>query len=192
MRRLSQVAVPRPGLVAALVAAGLGVAALLGIPRPGLAQDPVARTDADPVVVYLVRHAEKAPESEAEDPRDPPLGEAGRRRAGSLARLLEPAGVTAIYSTELERTRRTAAPLARALGLPVRPYDPRALDALAERLRRRPGRSLVVGHSNTTPALVALLGGDPGEPIDEPTEFDRLYILVLRGDGPVTTVRLRY
>jgi hypothetical protein len=50
----------------------------------------------------------------------------------------------------------------------------------------------VVGHSDTTPELVGLLGGDPGAPIDEPTEYDRLYVVTLGPDGTVTTVLLRY
>lgn len=187
MRRLLRIGPP-----GAWLAAGL-LATIPCSPAPGLGQDAAARPGSgEPSVIYLVRHAEKAPAAEAEDPRDPPLSEAGRRRAESLARLLGPSGVTAILSTELERTRATAEPLARALGLAIEPYDPRALDALAERLRDRAGRALVVGHSNTTPALVELLGGEPGEPIDEETEFDRLYLLFLHGGGPVTTVRLRY
>ena len=36
-------------------------------------------------------------------------------------------------------------------------------------------RHLVVGHSNTTPPLVELFGGDAGPPIDEASEYDRLY-----------------
>ena len=53
-------------------------------------------------------------------------------------------------------------------------------------------RILVAGHSNTTPKLVELLGGNPGPPIDEKTEYDRLYVVVLGADGAVTTTLLRY
>ena len=60
------------------------------------------------------------------------------------------------------------------------------------KFRGTPGRYLVVGHSNTTPDLVNRLGGDPGATIDEESEFDRLYVLVLHPDGSVVTVLLRY
>ncbi|HEX6202017.1 MAG TPA: hypothetical protein VF100_03370, partial [Thermoanaerobaculia bacterium] len=53
-------------------------------------------------------------------------------------------------------------------------YDPRRLAELAAALRAGEGTVLVVGHSNTTPELVRLLGGDPGAPIAH-DEHDRLY-----------------
>jgi len=48
---------------------------------------------------------------------------------------------------------------------------------MAAKLKATPGRHLVVGHSNTTPQLTELLGGDGGEPIVEATEYDRLYVV---------------
>ena len=54
------------------------------------------------------------------------------------------------------------------------------------------GAYVVAGHSNTTPQLVAALGGEPGEPINESYEFDRLYQVVIGKDGSVTTTLLRY
>jgi phosphohistidine phosphatase SixA len=135
-------------------------------------------------VFFLVRHAEKADQSE-----DPPLTEQGRLRAEGLARLLKDAGVERIYSSDFTRTRETAAPLADALGLEVVSYDPKALSALADVLLSSSGRSLIVGHSNTTPELAGLLGGAPGPPIPE-DEYDRLYVLT-RQAGVTTTVVLR-
>lgn len=143
-------------------------------------------------VVYLVRHAEKVEPPPAESPRDPPLNDAGRERAAELARVLGNAGVTRILSTDYRRTRETAAALAEALGLQVEIYDALGLPELADRLRSGPGRVVVVGHSNTTPLLVELLGGDPGPPIDEAMEYDRLYVMVFEQGRPPTTIRLRY
>jgi hypothetical protein len=70
-------------------------------------------------------------------------------------------------------------------------YDPSDLYALARELNAKGGRHLVVGHSNTTPDLVEILGGVPGPAIVEETEYDRLYILTIGKDG-VNTVLLRY
>ena len=147
-----------------------------------------ARGEGEETVVYLVRHGEKM----LDGSRDPALSRAGLERSAALAELLVDAGVTHVHSSDLIRTRRTAQPLADRLGLPVETYDPRDLAALAVKLRSTPGRHLVSGHSDTTPALVRLLGGDPGGEIDEATEYDRLYVLVLSEDGGATTVLLRY
>jgi phosphohistidine phosphatase SixA len=162
----------------------LGVLAL-GFALSGC-QPPVEAPPASPEsVFFLVRHAEKADQSE-----DPPLTEAGRARAEALARMLKDAGVDGVFSSDFERTRDTAAPLARHLGLEVAPYDPNALADLAKTLRASPGRYLVVGHSNTTPELAGLLGGEPGPPIPE-DEYDRLYVLLHRPGEGTSTIVLR-
>jgi phosphohistidine phosphatase SixA len=137
-------------------------------------------------VVYLVRHAEKV-----DDSRDPELSALGHERAAELARLLGDAGVDRVLSTDYIRTRDTAAPVATVFGLEVMVYDPSNLEGLATELSTTPGRHLVVGHSNTTPALVAALGGDPGSPIEE-SEYDRLYVVVFDGDDTPETVLLRF
>jgi broad specificity phosphatase PhoE len=124
--------------------------------------------------VFLVRHAEKASHGP-----DPELTDAGALRARALASLLRDAG-------------DTAAPLASQLDLDVTIYDPSKLGDLAADIERRGGRCLVVGHSNTTPELVGLLGGEPGAPIDEQSEHDRLYVLTIAPNGTVGTVVLRY
>lgn len=134
-------------------------------------------------VVYLVRHAE----TESDGTRDPGLSQAGQARAERLARMLSEAGLTGIYTTGLRRTASTAGAVARATGLTPQEYDPAALRAFAEELRGKAGRHLVVGHSNTTPALVQLLGGDPGGPITE-DDYGRIYQLTLGPDGVHTAI----
>lgn len=146
-------------------------------------------SDSEFQVIYLVRHAEK----QLADPanKDPDLTERGQQRAVQLARVLRDSGINSIYSTDYRRTRQTAAPLAEKLQLPVTNYDPANLPALADRLRASSDNTLVVGHSNTTPQLVELLGGDFVSEIDEAQEYDRLYILILR-DGKVASLLQRY
>lgn len=141
---------------------------------------------AAPLVAFLVRHAEKA-----EGP-DPELTAAGQARAERLAAILRSAGIERIHSSDFKRTRNTAAPTAEALGLEIELYDPYDLEGLAAMLREAGGRHLVVGHSNTTPAVAELLGGEPGTEIDEPTEYDRMYVVTAGADGEVSTVLLRY
>jgi phosphohistidine phosphatase SixA len=176
-------------VVAGLLLAGCaGHAVTPAAPAPlATADAPVDASAARPAwdAVLLVRHAEK--ESAG---RDPGLTELGRRRALALADQLADAGITAVLSSPYARTRQTAAPIAARLGLEVETYDPRDIGGLAAALAARPGRLLVVGHSNTTPALAAALGGDPGSPIDDASEFDRLYVLD-QGPAGVRTMLLR-
>ncbi|CAM3634096.1 SixA phosphatase family protein [Litorimonas haliclonae] len=136
---------------------------------------------------FLVRHAEKT-----SDKNDPALTAQGRQRAELLADTLQDAGITRIYSSDYIRTRDTAAPLAERLGRQVEIYDVGDLQAIASKLKAEGKRALVVGHSNTTPELVDLLGGEGGEPIVEATEYDRLYVVTLGKGGNMSTTLLRY
>jgi len=138
-------------------------------------------------VVVLVRHAEKA----AAPAADPPLTEAGVARAKALAAALASTNVEVVITTELVRTRETARPLAEALGVTPEivhtgPRDAHAM-AVAEAVRAHAGRAvLVVGHSNTIPAIIAALGG-PKLPDICDTQYSNLFVLVLT-DGKVNLV----
>ena len=137
--------------------------------------------------IFLVRHAEKTA-----DKNDPGLTQAGQARALALANRLGGEGITHIHSSDYTRTRDTAEPLAEKMGLVIQIYDPRDLPAIAAKLKATPGRHLVVGHSNTTPPLVELLGGDGGSPIVEASEYDRLYIVTTKEGEPVKSYLTRY
>ena len=154
-----------------------------------------AETVADATVVIVVRHAEKG----ADDPRDPTLSDAGRARADALAATLAGAGLDAAYTTQYRRTQLTAAPAAKAAGIDVqvRPVDARnaaTYDAdLLREIRALPAGStvLVVGHSNTVPALVKAFGGT-GQPEMPESEFDRYSVVVLPVQGAARTITTRY
>lgn len=140
-----------------------------------------------PLVVFVVRHAEKEGSG-----RDPVLSEAGQNRAKVLAATLKDANLNHIHSSNYKRTLQTAAATAEATNLNVSKYDPRKLNQLAASLKKAGGRHLVVGHSNTTPELVKLLGGDPVSAIDDASEYDRLYIVTMGESEPCVSVLLRY
>jgi len=139
---------------------------------------------AEPSAIYLVRHAEK--ESAG---KDPVLTSRGQERARNIAAILGKAGISAVYSTPTARTQQTAAPLAQRAGVTVELYDPRAPQALVDKVKAASGAVLVVGHSNTLPELVRLFGGAPGTDIGE-DEYARLYQLLRGPDGQVRTILL--
>lgn len=157
-----------------------------GCPSGPTEQTPPA-VEQKPLVVFLVRHAEKT-----DDGKDPQLSEEGKRRSGELADTLKSADIEHVHSTDFIRTRDTAAAVAKAEGVEVEKYDPKDLAGFAKKLKETGGRHLVVGHSNTTPELAKLLGGDPGTAIDEKSEYDRLYIVTIGKDGTVNSVMMRY
>lgn len=136
--------------------------------------------------LFLVRHGEK------EEGSDPHLSAAGKARAQALAVRLADEGLTEIWSTHTNRTEETAAPVAAESDLPIQTYDATTLPAFATWLLDTPGVKLVVGHSNTTDALAALVGADPGPPIDEAAEFDRLYVIDIDENGIVRSRIERY
>ena len=139
--------------------------------------------------VILVRHAERADTATggpAMMKEDPELSSAGLARAESLANMLRDARITAIYTTEYRRTKQTAAPLAKILGLEPVVVPSKDLGGLAQRIKGTSGNVLVVGHSNTLPDIVKALGVSDSFTIPD-SEFDNL-VVVQRG----SMVRLRY
>lgn len=140
---------------------------------------------AAPDLVILVRHAERGTEPAG----DPALTPAGEQRAQALAQALAGAKVNAIVTTQFRRTRDTAAPLAKVLGIQPQVVDAKAghVQAVADAVRAQSGTVLVVGHSNTVPAILAALGG-PALP--ELCETSYHHVFVLRPG--VSWMRLSY
>jgi broad specificity phosphatase PhoE len=144
--------------------------------------------------VIFVRHAEKA----AEPADDPGLSEAGQQRAAELARQLVDAdvvaGVDAIYSTSYRRTEETAQPVAAALSLPITSYDASDTETIMDEIvRKHKGQIiLVVGHSNTIPALIGNMGASKKVPEIAEDEYDNIYIVSIPWFGKTKTIRLRY
>lgn len=160
--------------------------ALLATPQIAPAQQQPA------TVVMIVRHAERAPGS-----GDPPISDVGRTRAAALAEIGRMAGVSAIITTQLQRTRQTAEPLAAALGITIVTVPTGAdlskhVSDVAAAVRQQAGKTvLVVGHSNTVPLIVAALGGPRVPDLCEP-EYDALFTVVIDEGRSVRTVRSRF
>lgn len=144
--------------------------------------------------VIFVRHAEKT----AEPADDPLLSLAGQQRAVELARQLVDAdvvaGIDAVYATPYRRTVDTAQPVADALGLPITSYDAADTETIMEQIvRKHKGKIvLVVGHSNTLPALIFNMGASKKVPVIDEYEYDNIYIVSIPWFGKTKTIRLRY
>lgn len=136
-------------------------------------------------MVYIVRHAEKAPATGAMMSSDVPLSETGEQRAANLANLLAKEGIQHIFSTPTIRTTTTAKPLSERSGVPVQLYHPRdTVDHFLKRVRAiQKGNVLIVGHSNTVDDLVnGLTGKQLLQDLPE-TEYNNLFRLRKKGDS---------
>lgn len=144
--------------------------------------------------IIFVRHAEQTNHEET----DPSLNDAGKRRVAELTRQLVDAdvvaGIDAVYSTPFKRSQETAQPIADTLDLPINSYDAADTETVLQTiLKNHKGKIiLVVGHSNTVPALIANLGASKDVPPIAQYEFDNIYIISIPWFGKTKTIRLRF
>ena len=128
--------------------------------------------------IYLVRHADKV-----SDDTDSPLSAAGHTRAECLAKTLADAQIQQIFTSDLQRTQQTAAPLARQLHLqPVAIPISRPDDVVKAIRSSKAGSVLVVWHDQTLPGILRALGAPQIRPIGH-LEYDRFFVVTLAADG---------
>ena len=127
--------------------------------------------------LLLLRHAEKTSAG-----FDPGLTEYGQLRAQFLAGWPWALNVQAIWSSDYKRTRNTVKSLADKLGLEIKIYDPGKQDSLLGNLRSAKVNAIVVGHSNTIPALAAMLCECAVVPMED-TEYERAFLIKKTGDS---------
>jgi broad specificity phosphatase PhoE len=137
----------------------------------------------------LIRHGERDQPTQV-DP-DPHLNEAGKVRAQTLVHLVGKTGIKAIYTSHFARAKETAQPLALQLHLsPVTMDD--AAEVKTDIFSRHAGQTvLVVGHTDTIPELIKLLGGNGSFAIDD-SEFDKLFIASIAGAAGTHITELRF
>ena len=139
--------------------------------------------------VLLVRHAEiDLPPTSA----DPPLNAAGRQRAEALARMAEPAEVKSLFCSPLIRTKQTVQPFEARSGLTAEIAPPPAEFARQVLGMATDAAVLVVGHSNTVPAMIEALGIRPPIPAIGEREFDNFFIVTIGSAGPPALLHLKY
>lgn len=140
------------------------------------------------ITIIIVRHAEKADDSE-----DPELSEAGKQRAERLAKMLASTGIDAFYATPFKRTVNTLLPAAEERGATVQNYDPRSPAPFLKELTSQPGKTfLVAGHSNTAPHLVNhLIKEQRFQSLDE-SIYDHIWFVRIPAEGSPTVMLLHF
>jgi phosphohistidine phosphatase SixA len=149
---------------------------------------------AQPSTVILVRHAEKASQTDT----NPDLSPAGMQRARALMTAIADAGVTTVITTQYVRTKQTAAPVAEVRNLkPIVVVNggnvaTHIVEVAAVIKSRAPSDVvLVVGHSNTIPAIIGALGG-PKLPNLCDSQYSTIFILEMSGPKPPRLIRATY
>jgi broad specificity phosphatase PhoE len=135
----------------------------------------------------LIRHAEKDTSALGSTmmTADPPLSKEGEQRAIKLISALKSYTIDSIYSTNYTRTKNTVEPIAKKLRKKVYVYDPKKLKDFATQLLLAKGKTiLIVGHSNTTPALAnLLLKSESYKAFDETVYHKIIIVQVTRGEA---------
>lgn len=120
--------------------------------------------------IFLSRHMEKASSGQ-----DPALSPCGVAQAQAFAAQLKDTPIPWLMHTPYLRTKQTAQAFLQT-GRQLVSYDPRQVDLLITEINNKPGNLLVIGHSNTIPALVAKLTGQTVAPLTE-QDYGRIYVL---------------
>lgn len=137
--------------------------------------------------VFLVRHAEKA--SNADDAL---LSPTGMKRAECLAGALKDAGIRQIYVTNVKRTQQTADPLAKELKITpkILPAEDEA-NLIRDIFYNGSGNTLVVGHGNTLPVIIARMKAGKITAIGD-NDYDNLYLVTTMEGSATPVITLHY
>ncbi len=123
--------------------------------------------------IYLLRHADRTIGDDLT-----PLGVA---RANDLKRYLTPTGINALFSTNTVRTKKTLL-LMETPARPIRIYS--TPQALVTKIRSTwvGRRVVVVGHSDTVPAIIQACGCVSPFPAAgiPPNQYDNLLLMIVR------------
>ena len=132
--------------------------------------------------VFIVRHAEKDLSQPANT--NPPLSGDGLQRSYDLLERLKKERISAVFSTNTQRTLLTGTPLAGEITKDIILYDPSKNDELVSLIRKsyRGKKILIVGHSNTILTIVKALGANPSMTQIPDSQYNLLFEVRLTGD----------
>ncbi len=145
---------------------------------------------AQPSLVVLVRHGEKQP-APADDPS---LSDAGVARARALDAALAQTTPTTIVVSTRKRTVETAAVVQQRTGVTptVIGLDAQHVKNVAAAIMQAKGVVLVVGHSNTIPAIVNALAGTKLPDICDASYATMFLVTPAAAGGKGEVIRTQY
>jgi phosphohistidine phosphatase SixA len=142
--------------------------------------------------IFLIRHAEQIIDVE-----DPPLTEAGQKRATAWADILQKSGIRAVYTSKKRRTKQTGEFIAQALNIPLESIPRKEVTRLVDKIRIQNAneRVLIVTHSRQMPKIFKELGLS-AEASEKATftkaEYGNLFIFVPEEEDGGMVLQLRY
>ena len=132
--------------------------------------------------VYLIRHSEKELSG-----ADPKLTPEGRQRAAEWAVMLQHVGISAIITSDAQRTQETGGIIADELGLSTSALPKGDTAGLVDVLEfdHEADTVLIVAHAETIPRILEGLGVLEDTNIDE-SDFANLFVVLgPSSDAPV-------
>lgn len=142
--------------------------------------------------IFLIRHAEQMIDVE-----DPPLTEAGQKRARAWADILEKSDIKIVYTSKKRRTIQTGEPIAQALNIPTRTVSRKDVSELVDlvRTQHKDDRVLIVSHTRQLPKIFKELGL-PEEAAEKHAisrdEYGNLFIFLPAAKTEGKVIQLRY
>ncbi|MEM8585112.1 MAG: phosphoglycerate mutase family protein [Bacteroidota bacterium] len=138
--------------------------------------------------IIMVRHAEK------DYGADPLLTDQGTERANRLMEMTKNMDIAAVYSTDTRRTLATARPTAELHNKRIQIYSAYSLDTFSGLIRRkhRGETILVVGHSNTTPALASYLDRKNDYERFSELDYTNFWVINIPVRGEEKLLKMRY
>ena len=135
----------------------------------------------------MVRHAERTGSTDQ-------LNSQGLIRAQELSRILDESNISAIFASTANRTQQTAATLSTQIGVSTSIYNALDLPSLVNEIKsiHKGQVVLVVGHSNTVPQTINLLGITPTLSDIPHNEYDNLYIVTICNNCDPRLIHMEY
>lgn len=137
----------------------------------------------------LVRHAEKDTTQAGSTMMNanPNLNKLGLKRSKKLIKALKEFTIDSIYSTNFTRTIQTATPTSKKRKVEIKLYNHKQLKEFSAQLKSYTNKTiLVVGHSNSTTALVNLLiNKETYKALDESIYYKIFIVKLTNGEATV-------
>ena len=142
--------------------------------------------------ILLIRHAEQMLDVE-----DPPLTEAGLKRAEAWTGILEKAGIKAVYTSEKKRTKQTGQIIAQGLNVPMESVPRKEVALLIDKIHEQNAddRVLIVTHKLQMTKIFSELGlsAEVSEKVTfSKSEYGNLFIFVPNWGDDGKVLQLRY